>query len=181
MIQLVVSGAIPRNPLLKRWCLRDPDVLLQLGERTHLSNPEVVELADRFSLVLHDLRLSVAWKRNNRERLRRTEDMLCAHIDPPLRQDLLFLDVGASDGITTADAVCRLREKFGERVRAFAADVNLWLLRYRRGPIIEYRASDGEPIMARLGPFGLRVAKPRRGMKAHLLVRSYLHCPRFRR
>jgi hypothetical protein len=100
----------------------------------------VAELSDRFSLILHDLRMGGAWKRTNRGRLKRTEEMLCAHIPPEPRQGVTLLDIGASDGITTVEAVRALRQAFGSEVYAFLADRDLWLLRYRRGPIFEYRA-----------------------------------------
>jgi hypothetical protein len=67
-------------------------------------------------------------------------------------------------------------------VQAYLADVNLWLLRYRRGPFVEYRATDGEPIMVRVGPLGLRLAKSRRRTApadANPLAKIYLR-QRFR-
>ena len=156
MIQLVISGTLPNNPLLKQRCLSNPDILLELSEQANLSDSAAGELADRFSMILHDLRMGGAWKRTNRHRLRRTEDLLCAHMSPRLRCDLAFLDIGASDGVTTVDAVHALRRAFGQNVHAYAADVNLRLMRYRRGPVVEYRATDGEPIMVRVGRLGLR-------------------------
>ena len=47
-------------------------------------------------------------------------------------------------------------------MQALLADLNLCLLRYRWGPTFEYRAPDGEPIMARFGRFGIRLARHRR-------------------
>lgn len=162
MIQLILSGRLPTAPQLKQHCLSNPDMLQELSERASVPDSAVEELADHFSLILHDLRMAGAWKRTNRRRLRQTEEMLCAYIVPRPGRDLVFLDVGASDGVTTVEAVRALRQAFGRDVRAYVADVNLWLLRYRRGPVIEYRASDGEPIMVRVGPIGLRLAKSRR-------------------
>src|SRR5947207_3104282 len=147
MIQLIISGALPSNALLKQRCMSDPDTLVELSARASQSGSSAGELADRFSLILHDLRMAGAWKRTNRQRLKRTEEMLCAHLSPQLRHDVAFLDIGASDGITTIEALRALRQAFGQNVHAYLADVNLSLLRYRRGPIVEYRASDGEPIM----------------------------------
>jgi hypothetical protein len=133
-------------------------------------------------MILDDLRMGGAWKRTCRERLKRTEEMLCAYIAPELRRDLVFLDIGASDGVTTVEAVRALRQAFGKDVEAYLADLNLWLLRYRRGPVVEYRAKNGEPIMVRLGPFGVRLAKPRRGTPptGNPLVKFYLRRQRFR-
>jgi hypothetical protein len=162
--------------------MTDPDALLDIARRLERSGPAGPQRADDFSLILHDLRMGGAWKRTNPGRLRRTEEMLCEYISPALRP-LTFLDLGASDGITTVEAVRALRRAFGEDVRALLADVNLSLLRYRRGPIVEYRAADGEPIMVRAGPLGVRLAKPRRGVPSgdNLLARLYLRMKQFRR
>lgn len=164
MIQLVLARPLPRHPLLKRHCLCDPDTLLEIAEQASRSGADIDDLAERFSLILHDLRMGGAWKRTNRGRLPRTEEMLRAHIAPALGEELVFLDIGASDAVTTVEALRALRAAFGDRVHAYAADVNLWLLRYRYGPTVEYRAGDGEPIMVRLGPFGLRLARQRHGL-----------------
>jgi hypothetical protein len=162
--------------------MTDPDALLEIAQRLERSDPEGPHRSDDFSLILHDLRMGGAWKRTNPGRLQRTEEMLCEHISPALRPGLTFLDLGASDGITTVEAVRALRRAFGDDVRALLADVNLSLLRYRRGPIVEYRAADGEPIMVRAGRFGVRLAKPRRGARSedNLLARLYLRMRGFR-
>jgi hypothetical protein len=162
--------------------LANPDELMVLAQQGARAGPRAGELSDRFSLVLHDLRMGGAWKRTNRARLKRTEQLLCAHIPPELRTGLIFLDIGASDGVTTVEAVRALRRAFGAEVRAYLADRDVWLYRYRRGPIIEYRAADGEPIMVRLGRLGVRLARQRR--EAHrqpnALARFYLKLERLR-
>jgi hypothetical protein len=163
--------------------MADPDALLEIARQLEWSGPSAEQQSERFSLILHDLRMGGAWKRTNRGRLQRTEEMLCAYIHPGLRADLTFLDLGASDGITTVEAVGALRRAFGGDVRALLADVNLLLLRYRRGPFVEYRAADGEPVMARLGPLGVRLAGPRRQAQqdGNPLTRLYLRMKKFRR
>src|SRR6266566_6377331 len=182
MIQFVVSGALPSFPALRSRCLADPDALLNITDQMGEPSSSVADLSDRFSLILHDLRIGGVWKRTNRGRLKRTEEMVCAHIHPDLRAGLTFLDLGASDGITTVEAVQTLRQAFGSEVRAFLTDLNLWLFRYRRGPIVEYRAGNGEPVMARLGFFGIRLARQRREAppESNPLVRLYLRQNRFR-
>lgn len=182
MIQFVVSGALPRLPVLRSRCLSDPDRLLEIARHPAASGEAIGAQSDCFSLILHDLRMGGAWKRTNRGRLRRTEEMLCAYIPPELRSGLTLLDLGASDGITTVDMVRALRRAFGAEVQAILADRNLSLLRYRRGPAVEYRAADGEPIMARFGRFGVRLARQRRETpaNANLLGRFYLGLGRFR-
>ena len=183
MMQLVVSTPLPATNRLRQRCLLDPDVLLNLETEFRSSKADVEELSDRFSLILNDLRMAGAWKRTKRQRLKQTEEMLCLHVPPQLREDFILLDLGASDGITTVEALRTMKRAFGETSRAYAADLNLWLLRYRRGPIVEYRASNGEPIMVRVGPLGLRLSKSRRGSAEpdyNLMVQLYLRLQNFR-
>jgi hypothetical protein len=169
--------------MLKARCVSDPDALLTIAHRLESVSPPEQSGSDDFSLILHDLRMGGAWKRTNPGRLRRTEEMLCRYIPPALRTSLIFLDLGASDGITTVEAVRTLRQTLGQEVRALLADVNLTLQRYRRGPVIEYRAADGEPIMVRAGRLGLRLARSRRTVQPgdDPLARLYLRLQRFRR
>jgi hypothetical protein len=183
VIQFVVSGALPRVSALRSRCLANPDMLLEIAQQPGRPGPAAQERSDRFSLILHDLRMGGAWKRTERGRLKRTEEMLCAFIHPEPRSGLAFLDIGASDGITTVETVRRLRRSFGTEVQGYLADLNLWLLRYRRGPIVEYRAGSGEPVMARLGPLGVRLAAPRRGAQSggNTLARLYLKSEEFRK
>jgi hypothetical protein len=183
VIQFVVSGALPRFSALRSRCLANPDMLLEIARQPGRPGSPAQQRSDRFSSILHDLRMGGAWKRTQAGRLKRTEEMLCTHIPPELRPGLGFLDIGASDGITTVEAVRRLRQSFGEEVHGYLADLNLWLLRYRRGPVVEYRAGGGEPVMARLGPLGLRLAMPRRQTHSsgNPLVRLYLAAERFRK
>ena len=176
VIQLVVSGAVPNVPVLRSRCLANPDSLLKIEQSVGQPFAPTDALSDRFSLVLHDLRMSGVWKRTNRGRLKRSEQVICAHADQDRARGLTFLDIGASGGITTVEAVRTFREKFAGGVHAFLTDLNLWLLRYRRGPIVEYRAVNGEPIMARLGPLGIRLASQRRAtaLDGNPLTRFYL-------
>jgi SAM-dependent methyltransferase len=183
VIQFVVSGPLPRLPALRSRCISNPDALLDIARRLERPGAAEQQQCDDFSLILHDLRMAGAWKRTNPGRLRRTEEMLCRYIPPELQPDLAFLDLGASDGTTTVEAVRALRQAFGTDVRAVLADVNLSLLRYRRGPIVEYRAANGEPIMVRAGRLGLRLARSRRTVQPgdDPLARLYLRLQRFRR
>ena len=184
MFQLIVAPPLPSASRLARRCLLDPDLLLNLETEFRESSSDAQELSDRFSLILNDVRMAGAWKRTKRGRLKQTEEMLCVHIPSQLRQHLLFLDVGASDGITTVEALRTIKRAFGDASRAYAADLNLWLLRYRRGAVVEYRASNGEPIMIRIGRFGLRLSKSRRGAAEpdyNPMVQLYLRLQNFRR
>jgi hypothetical protein len=162
MIQFIRSSLpLPRSGLGSRF-LADPDLLKAIAERSGCSMTDAA-LSDQFSLVLHDVRMAGAWKRTNRDRLGETERMLCRHLDRGFPGELPVLDVGASDGVTSLDLLRALASEFGPHAQVVLTDLNLWLFRYRLGPIVEYRASDGEPILVRIGRFGLRLSQPRRG------------------
>jgi hypothetical protein len=158
--------------------MANPDSLLRIAERVAEVPESATNWCDEFSTVLHDLRMGGVWKRTARGRLKRTVEMLCAHMPRDQPQGPVLLDIGASDGITTVEAIRALRQVLGGNVQALLADLNLSLLRYRWGPVVEYRASDGEPIMTRVGCFGIRLAKHRRGAErgqnriANLYLRS---------
>src|SRR5277367_4088520 len=113
VIQFIVSGALPRSPMLRSRCLANPDRLLEITRAPDQVSGSGEAKSDPFSLILHDLRMGGAWKRTNRGRLRQTEQMLCGHIAPELRAELTLLDIGASDGITTVEAIRALRRAFG--------------------------------------------------------------------
>src|SRR5271169_1419846 len=128
VIQFIVSKAFRHFPALRSRCLGDPDSLLEIARHPEAATGLPTAQSDRFSLILHDLRMGGAWKRTNRGRLQQTEEMLRTYIAPELRPGLIFLDIGASDGITTVEAVRALREAFGDGVQAIATDRNIWLL-----------------------------------------------------
>ncbi len=174
MFQYITSDILPTSATLSRYCLANPDFLLAVAEtsRTSLSDA----LGDKFSLVMFDLRMGGAWKRTRRGRLKETERALSKYLAGGDRQGLTLLDLGASDGITTWEAVQALRQSLGVETKAWLADLYLYLLRYRCGLLVEYRAGDGEPVMVRLGRIGLRLSQQRREVNAQAdaLTQFYL-------
>jgi hypothetical protein len=160
MIRLIASDILPASPRLSRYFLTNPDFLLRVCESQGQS---AAEANDKFSLVLHDLRMGGTWKRTNRGRLKQTERALCEQLAGRTR--VTVLDLGASDGVTTWEAVHTLRQSLGANVCALLADVNIYMCRYRKGPFVEYRAGDGEPIMARIGRLGLRLSRRRQALR----------------
>jgi hypothetical protein len=162
MLQLIARQTIA-DPTLKRGQLADPELLLTINESAESAQDHACksDLSKLFSQVLHDVRMAGAWKRTGPGRLAQTEQMLLKHLSPAHRNNVTLLDLGASDGITTLELFRAFRNAGYREVSAHATDLNLWLYRFRLGPVIEYRAADGEPIMVRLGPLGLRLAKHR--------------------
>jgi hypothetical protein len=183
MLQLIARQTVA-DPILKQRLLADPDVLLKIMETAESSQDRVSrrDLSNLFSQVLHDLRMGGAWKRTGAGRLTRTEQMLLQQLDPARHNSVTFLDLGASDGITTLELVHAFRRAGHGEVTAYATDANLWLYRFRFGPLTEYRAGNGEPIMARLGPIGLRLSRNRHELNgANLFSAWYLRLEGFRK
>ena len=177
MLQLIDRQTIT-HPVLRPGRLADPDLLLEILEKTRAAPQDSASdsLLELFSSVLHDIHMGGTWKRTNRGRLRRTEEMLCKYIRLEPSTRLLVLDLGASDGVTTVELVRAMRRLPGAAVAAYLTDLNLWLHRYRIGALVEYRAADGEPILARVGGIGLRLVLQRAGdrLQRDFLARCYL-------
>jgi chemotaxis methyl-accepting protein methylase len=180
MFQLIVHRPLP--PTRRAGRLTDPDLLLALAERVRCCDPGDQTCIDEFSLVLSDLRMGGTWKQTNRGRLTTAQDKICEYLVPRDGNATTVLDLGASEGLTTVELAAALRRRFHAHIRVLLADLNLWLLRYRSGPVYEYRASSGEPIMAKLGRLGLRLARQRhvQSQKPDPLVALYLGFQRFR-
>jgi hypothetical protein len=163
MLQLIARQTVA-DPILKQRQLADPDLLIEIirSSECTLDCARQSDLSRLFSQVLHDLRMGGAWKRTGPRRLVQTEQILQRHLSPTRHNNVTLLDLGASDGITTLELLHAFRRAGYDEVSAYATDLNLWLYRFRLGPLIEYRAGNGEPILVRLGPLGLRLAKHRR-------------------
>jgi len=180
MLQLIARQTVA-DPILKPGRLADPDLLLKIIETAEPDQEYKNDLSQLFSQVLHDVRMGGAWKRTGPRRLARTEQMFLKHLAPAHRHNVTLLDLGASDGITTLELLHAFRVAGYGEVRAHATDLNLWLYRFRLGPLVEYRAGDGEPIMVRLGPLGLRLAKHRREIdESDVFSAWYLRSKSFR-
>jgi hypothetical protein len=156
--------------------LVDPEFLEELASRADGPPSQLAATRDLFSAALSEMRIGGAWKKTHSGRLRGTEAVLCEYFSgKPKRGLLSMLDLGASDGITTLEVHNALRDRLACEIRVYLADKNLWLHRFRSGPLVEYRASDGEPILVRIRGVGLRLAKQRQtGDAGDPLARLYL-------
>ena len=163
MLQLIARQTVA-DPTLKRRRLADPDLLLDIINSARSTQDRALrnDLSHLFSQILHDLRMGGAWKRTGSRRLVKTEQALLRHLPPARHSNVNLLDLGASDGITSLELLHAFRATGHGEVSIYATDLNLWLYRFRLGPLIEYRAANGEPILVRLGPVGLRLAIHRR-------------------
>ena len=155
MFRLIWPGALPCDSL-QRLCYPSIDRVLQLVAREpDHKHDDLTKSGDEFSAIMRHIRIGTVWKCTNRNRLEVADQALCAQLRKEHLKNLRFLDVGGSDGVTTLDLVNHLEKDFGIEVEAFLADRYLVLLRLQRRGIVEYVATDGEPVLVRVGPLGL--------------------------
>ena len=134
----------------------DPEQMPRLAAKFAAAVPEHrAALSARYSKVVSSIRVGNTWKRTRPSRLHATFDALAQALgDPPLRE-LRLMDLGASDGVTTAELVAALREHGVEQVSALLVDLHLELRRRDGRLLREYSAGNDSPVLVRWGPFGL--------------------------
>jgi hypothetical protein len=81
--------------------------------------------------------------------------LLASYFDAKHGDPVKFLDVGASDGITTLQTVNFIASKLRVRIIAYAVDPYLFLLRRQKWIVVEYVTTNGLPVLVRVGPIGL--------------------------
>ncbi len=177
MIKYICSGVVPRSRIMKRLCYPNIDRLLQLSAMKWSEKDRAVEkMSGEFSAILSDICINGVWKRTLPGRLKETEHLLCTCLKDRNDREIRFLDLGGADGVTTLDALNALRRNHITNIRVCLADLYFWLLRYQKGPVAEYRSTDGKPVMLRMGRFGLRLWNPH----SSRLARYYLSLSKFR-
>jgi hypothetical protein len=136
-------------------------------------DPEAV--TEQFSQSLQDVRIGKCFKYTHGGRLKQTEQRLLKYLTMSGRPDVSVLDLGASDGSTTVSLLAALRNA-GSRATIYLADRDLYLARYKTGPLLEYRAPGGQPVQLRIGPVAWRLPLPdhRWDLLSRALVRFYL-------
>jgi hypothetical protein len=159
MIRCLYPAGIPDSSWLRSVFHPDPDYLTVLAGRFDEIGPETnVARAGRFSDVVSGIRIGRTHKLTRPNRLDEVTRALCPHVAPGGRESLAFMDVGASDGITSFETLQMLRSQLKIPVRVCLLDPFVRLLRYRAGVIVEYRAPDQSPVMVRIGPIGLQLS-----------------------
>ena len=157
-------------------CHANPHRLLDLAEQAHKVNTSTLKaLAHEFSRILHDVRVGGVWKRTQPGRLPLTENAMVtrlAHGNGPGE----VLDIGASDGSTSFDLLHALKAGCDRKFHVHMADLYLWLDVWRNGSLMEYRSTDGKPVMARVGRFGMRLptSEHRWDLPGNILAKLYL-------
>lgn len=159
MIRSLVPGPVSANSWLRFLRHPDPDCLLALADRFAQGRPgDAAWLSRDFSEVVSSIRVGRTHKLTRPKRLSGPTAALSDRLPPAPGDTLEFLDVGASDGITTLEAVRMFETRLERPVRACLIDPFVRLLRYRSGPTVEYRTPDQSPVMVRVGPIGLQLS-----------------------
>ena len=175
-------GILPR--LAGRLLHTDPELL----NRLHGTGDHDLEAQSRlFSLAIAGLRFGAAYKRTAPGRLPVAERHLVEAWQESGQSDssspIQVLDMGASDATTSLDLLNCLSTNLEAPIRLVAADRDNVLEVWRWGPLVEYRSGAGSPVLARLGPLGVRL--PRSGIRFDWLgdwtARLYMACGGVRR
>jgi hypothetical protein len=184
MLRCLYPGPVSDTSWLRFFRHPDPDCLIGLTARFAQEDPDNSrDLSREFSQIVSSIRVGRTHKLTRPNRLEGPTGALCARLTIPNEGGPLeFLDVGASDGITTLEAVRMFEERLHVSVRACLIDPFIRLLRYRTGSVVEYRTPDQSPVMVRLGPVGLQLSSldTSRDLVSRVLGRWYLSRAAFR-
>ena len=125
-------------------------------------------------MALHNTRMAEVFKRTNPRRLPATEEAILGGVLSEYQANCRILDMGASDGITSVELLEHLQAHWGTGVSVVTSNLNLWLARYRLGPLVEYREPGGDQMLIRIGGWGFRTVKlngvqPSEQVKHHYL------------
>jgi hypothetical protein len=159
MIRSLYPGPVPGDSWWRFLRHPDPDSLVDLAARFNQGrSADAARLSREFSEVVSSIRVGRTHKLTRPNRLEAPTAALSDRLRPAPGAPLEFLDVGASDGITTLEAVRMFETRLGRPVRACLIDPFIRLIRYRAGSTVEYRTPDQSPVMVRVGPIGLQLS-----------------------
>lgn len=165
MVKLICRGAQPGPKFLRFFFHANPDRLVDLTAEASGAMPEQAALCRRkFTEILNDIYVDGVWKQTSWGRLPETERGILKHLASysaatEQSRPLCILDLGASDGSTSANLVHAVHEAYSGPVALVLADLNIELRRFHKGLVTEYRTSRGNPVMVTFGPIGVRLPK----------------------
>jgi hypothetical protein len=176
VIRVLLRRRMPRAGWLQRVFHPDPDRLADLQRALDRSAGDPTALSNEFSEVVSSIRVGSTWKLTGSNRLQASAETLARRLGRSHGSTLRFLDVGASDGITTLETVRHLRDACRVAVEAWMLDLYADPHCFEEGILREYRMSDGSPVMLRAGPLGLQLSslESTRDPLARWIGRRYL-------
>jgi hypothetical protein len=174
MIKWVCALGVPPPSVCRYLCHANLDRLA----------PEAGSLSrEDFNAITQDIWIDGVWRYSRRGRLPQTERRLADRLFERPRGSYAVLDLGASDGTTTLDLLDALRAVIKAPVTVRVTDRFFSLERFRRGPLVEYRTTQGLPVMVRWGKLAMRLPRSehRWDVLGHLLARLWLANTAWRR
>src|SRR5262245_38310924 len=134
MIRVLYPGPVSNDSRLPFLRHPDPDCLTALAEQFVKASPdEAARLSRAFSEVVSSIRVGRTHKLTRPNRLEIPTAALCDRVPAAPGKLFEFLDVGASDGITTLEAVRTFEARLARPIRACLIDPFIRLLRYVDG------------------------------------------------
>lgn len=133
--------------------------LIALSDRAqHAKSPEDQKnLLDQAHRIFEYIRIGHVWRRTSRDRLGDSEQLILSALKSH-QGPVSLLDVGVSDGTTSLALFNSLKTQFAEEEISFtASDLVTHLTVWRAGIFTEYRTSQGNPILARMGRLAFRM------------------------
>lgn len=135
-----------------------PERLLDITVAAKRVSPLPRRWSNEFSAIITSLWINDVNKRTAPGRLPDTLSAVAAAL-PRNLPALRLVDLGASDAVSTWDAVCFLRQRLRIPIAATAVDLYTQLQRFDGRLVTEYRTSDGSPVLLRCGRFALRLGR----------------------
>ena len=174
-MKIVTKGKIP-HPILSHVFVSDLDRLEEISAAAASASPDdLAKLSDEFSAIIFHLRIGSFHKRTRAGRLVQTERAFARSLQGG-HGDIDFLDLGASDCVTSCELVDALELALGRRCRAIAVDLYQSLNVFAGGECREYRTADGMPVLVRKGRFALQLPQSEgsRDFVRNWLARRYM-------
>ena len=157
----------------QRVLYTNPELLnnLQADYRDH----ESAESAKKFTSIVSNIRVGGTYKLTGWDRLAETNAMIARNCSD--FKQIKLLDVGASDGVVTAQLVDFLVDDLDVKVNALMFDLYTRLLRFGPAWFSEYRAEGNAPLLFRFGPFIAKIDKHQSNSRMRdILVNLYHVC-----
>ena len=137
-----------------------------------------------FSEIVSDIYIDGTWKQTASSRLEKTDQIILDYIENhSIDRKLHYLELGASNGITTLELSRKIPNLETLDARFYLADKYNHLEKYEKQGCVEYRTSAGTPVLLKLSGFGLRLPRSehRHAILSNALSSIYLGLKRFRK
>ena len=136
-----------------------------------------------FSKIVSDIYINGTWKQTNSGRLNDTDKIILKELEEHRKQDIFkFMDLGASDGITTLDLSRKIQDKTNVTAQYYLADKFNQLIKYKKYGFTEYRTSSNFPVFLKFTGLGIRLPKSehRLAFFSNIFSSIYLRFSNFR-